>query len=121
MPRRPPPLSQPIITTRYEFDESTVTQILKLLTYLGFDVLVSGIEIAKVSLKTINFFKCEFPLTQRLHTFHYVKQPTARFQRLASKEERLLPFLENGFLRTDDPTLDDMNLAGFRHAIQPDF
>ena len=65
--------SQAIVTTRHEFDESTISQILKLLTYLGFDVLVSGIEIAKVLLKSINFFKSEFALAQRIHAFHDIE------------------------------------------------
>jgi hypothetical protein len=41
--------SQAIITTRYEFDESAVAQILKLLPYLWFDVLIAGIEAAKTT------------------------------------------------------------------------
>jgi hypothetical protein len=42
--------SQTITTTRYEIDKSAVAQILKLLTYLGFDVLIAGIEIAEMPL-----------------------------------------------------------------------
>jgi hypothetical protein len=40
--------SQAIITTRHEINKSAVAQILKLLTYLGLDVLVAGIEFTEM-------------------------------------------------------------------------
>jgi hypothetical protein len=40
--------SQKIISSRNEIDESAIAQILKLLTYLGFDVLVAGIEVTEL-------------------------------------------------------------------------
>jgi len=72
--------SQAIITTRHEIDKSAVAQILKLLTYLGLDVLVAGIEIAKMPLECVDLVKREVALPQRLHAFHYVEQPAARFR-----------------------------------------
>lgn len=40
---------------------------------------------------------------------------------LPSEEKRLLTFLKNQILGPNDATLDDVNLARLRHAIEPDF
>jgi hypothetical protein len=48
--------SQAIIAARYEIDKSAVTQVLKLLPYLGFDVLVASIKIAKMPFESIELF-----------------------------------------------------------------
>jgi hypothetical protein len=59
-PRHPSLLrSQPVITTRNEIDKSTVTQILKLLSNLRFDVLVAGIKVTQVPLESVDFFQGE--------------------------------------------------------------
>ena len=84
--------SQTIITTRHEIDKSTVAQILKLLTYLGFDVLVAGIEIAEMPLEGVDLVKREVAFPERLHAFHDIEQPAARLRRFIPEEERLLPF-----------------------------
>src|SRR5690242_9391085 len=105
--------SQAIPAARDKFDESAITQILKLLSYFWFDVLVARVEITKVSLKGVDFVEREIGLTQRLHAFHYVKQPAACLQGLAPEEKRPLPFLKNGLFGTDDAILNDMNLADF--------
>src|SRR4051794_39315000 len=62
--------SQTIITTRNEIDKSAIAQILKLLTYLWLDVLVAGIEIAKMTLERVDLVEHEFALPKRLHAFH---------------------------------------------------
>src|ERR1700726_4566086 len=87
--------SQAIVTTRHEIDKSAVAQILKLLAYLGFDVLVAGIEIAKMPLERVDLVKREVALPQRLDAFHDVEQPAARFRGFASQEKCLLPFRKN--------------------------
>jgi hypothetical protein len=51
--------SQAITTTRYELDKSAIAQKLKLLTYLGLDVLVAGIEIAEMPFERVDFVKRE--------------------------------------------------------------
>src|ERR1700674_1194614 len=112
--------SQAIVTTRHEIDKSTVAQILKLLTYLGFDVLVAGIEIAKMPFESIDFIKREFRLAERFHALHDVEQPAARFRRFVSQEKRPLPIGEDFFFRTDDPALHDMNLAGLGDTAEQD-
>ncbi len=61
--------SQAIITTRHEINKSAVAQILKLLTYLGFDILVAGIEIAQMPLEGVDHVEREVALTERLHAF----------------------------------------------------
>src|SRR5439155_16715341 len=75
-----PSRSQAIIAARQELDEPTITQVLELLTNLWSDVLVAGIEIAKMPLKTVDFFEREFTLAERFHAFHDVEQPASRFQ-----------------------------------------
>lgn len=73
------------MAARNELNIAPITQILKLLTYLRPDVLVAGIEIAKMALERIDFFQGEITLAERLDALHHVKQPTARFERLASE------------------------------------
>ena len=65
---------QAIITTRYEIDKSAIPQKLKLLAYLGFDVLVAGIEIAEMPFECVDFLKREFPLAERFHALHDIEQ-----------------------------------------------
>ena len=113
--------SQTIITTRHEIDKSAIAQILKLLPYLGSDVLVAGIEIAKVPLESIDLVKCEVAFAKRLHTIHDVEQPAARFRRFTSEEKCLLPFGKHELLRANEAVLHDMNLAGFRDAAEQYF
>jgi hypothetical protein len=104
--------SQAIVATRDEINKSTIAQILKLLTYLWFDVLIAGIEVAKMALERIDFVKGEVALPQRFHTFHDVEQPSARFRRFIPEEQRFLPFGKDHFFRPNYPTLHDMNLPG---------
>jgi hypothetical protein len=54
--------SQAVVTTRNELDKSAVTQILKLLAYLGFDVLVAGIEIAEMPFESVDILQREVTL-----------------------------------------------------------
>src|ERR1700688_820135 len=110
--------SQAIVTTRHEIDKSAVAQILKLLTYLGVDVLVAGIEIAKMPFECVDFLKREFPLAERFHALHDIEQPAARLRRFVPEEERPLPVGEDSFLRTNDAFLYDMNLAGLGNAAE---
>jgi hypothetical protein len=72
--------SQTIISARNEIDESAVTQKLQLLTYLGFDVLVTGIELAEMPLESIDLVEREVAVAKRLDAFHDVKQPAARIR-----------------------------------------
>jgi hypothetical protein len=65
--------SQAIITTRHEIDKSTIPQILQLLTYLGFDVLVAGIEIAEMPLEGVDLFKREVAFAEGLHALHDIE------------------------------------------------
>ena len=58
--------SQAIITTRDEIDKSPVAQILKLLTYLGFDILITGIELAEMPLERVDFVEREIAFAERL-------------------------------------------------------
>src|ERR1700730_11437923 len=102
--------SQAIITTLDEINKSAITQILKLLTYLGFDVLVAGIELAEVPLESINLVKREVPLAQRLHAFHDVEQPAPSLRRFISEEKRFLPLGKDCFLWPHEAALHDMNL-----------
>jgi hypothetical protein len=112
--------SQTIISAGNELDKSTIAQILKLLTNLWLDVLVTGIEFAEVPLEGIDFVETEITLAKRLHAFHDVEQPATRFKGRASEKERLLPFLKDGFLRTNDTVLNDMYLADLRHFAEQD-
>jgi hypothetical protein len=75
---------------------------LKLLAYFWSDVLVARIEISEVPLEHVNLVKAEIAFAERLHAFHDIEQPAARFRRFVSKEKRPSPFRKNGFLRTDD-------------------
>src|SRR5438876_11234560 len=65
--------SQAILAARDEFNKSAITQVLKLLTYLGFDVLIAGIKVAKIPFESIDLLKGKITLAERLHTFHDVK------------------------------------------------
>jgi hypothetical protein len=112
--------SQAIITTRNEIYKSTIAQKLKLLTYLGFDVLVAGIEIAEMAFEGVDLFNREITLAERLHAFHHIEQPAARLPRFTSEEKRSLPVRKDQFLRANETVLDDMNLAGLRHAAEQD-
>ncbi len=56
--------SQTIITTRHEIDKSAITQKLKLLAYLGFDVLVAGIEIAQMLLESVDLVEREIAFAE---------------------------------------------------------
>src|ERR1700722_1931848 len=80
--------SQAIIATRYEIDKPAVTQILKLLAYLRFDVLVAGIEIAEMAFESVDFVKRELALAERLDAVHDIEQPSARVRRFISEEKR---------------------------------
>src|SRR6476660_1583964 len=84
--------SQTIITPRDELDKSAVAQILKLLPYLGFDVLVAGIEIAEMPFESVDLIKCEVAFPELLHAFHDIEQPAAGLRRFAPEKQRLLPF-----------------------------
>src|SRR6202012_5790128 len=112
--------SQAIITTRHEIDKSTIAQKLKLLTYLGFDVLVAGIEIVEVTFERIDLVKRELALAERFNAFHDVQQPAPRLRRFVPEEERPLPFGKDSLLRTNDPFLHDVNLAGLGNAAEQD-
>src|SRR5258708_6698780 len=90
--------SQTIISPRNEINKSAVTQILKLLTNLRFDVLVAGIEAAKMTFEGVDLIEGEVPFPKRLHALHDIEQPAARFGRFISEEKRLLPFRKHEFL-----------------------
>src|ERR1700761_2431124 len=108
--------SQTIITSRDEINKSTIAQILELLTYLGFDVLIAGVEIAEMLLERINLFKREVALPKGLNAFHDIEQPAPRFRRFISEEKCFLPFRKDNFLRANDPVLYNMNFTGIRNA-----
>jgi hypothetical protein len=112
--------SQTIISARDEFDKAPVAQILKLLTYLGFDVLVAGVEIAQMPLESVDFIKREVTLAKRLHAFHDIEQPAACIRRFIPEEKRLPPFREDEFLRANDAALYDMDFSGVRDAAEQD-
>src|SRR5258708_37021523 len=112
--------SQTIISSRNEINKSAVAQILKLLPYLRFDVLVAGIEITEMPLESVDLVERKLVLAERLDTVHDGEQPAARLRRFASQEKRLLPFRKDAFLLANDPALNDMNLAGLRHATEQD-
>jgi hypothetical protein len=65
---------------------------LKLLPYLGFDVLVAGIKITEMSFEGVNFLKGEITFAERVHAFHDIEQPASRLGRFASEKKRSLPF-----------------------------
>src|SRR5258708_24212040 len=113
--------SQTIITTRHEIDKSAIAQKLKLLAYLGFDVLVAGIKIAKLPLERVDLVEREVAFAERLHAFHDVEQPATRLRRFTSEEKRLLPFRKAELLGANEAVLHDMNLAGFRDAAEQYF
>jgi hypothetical protein len=50
------------VSARNEFYEAAIAQVLKLLPNLRSDVLVAGIEVAKVSVKSVNLVKREVTL-----------------------------------------------------------
>src|ERR1700680_3966985 len=112
--------SQAIITTRDELDKSAIAQILELLTYLGFDVLVAGIKTAKMPFESVNLVEGEVTFAERFHTFHDVEQPAARLRRFISKEKCSLPFCKDNLLGPNEAVVHDMNLAGFRDAAEQD-
>jgi hypothetical protein len=56
--------SQAITTTRHEIDKSAIAQKLKLLAYLGLDVLVAGIEVAQLPLEGVDLVKREVALPE---------------------------------------------------------
>jgi hypothetical protein len=112
--------SQSIISAGNELDKSAIAQILELLTYLRPDILVAGIEFAKMPLECIDVVEREITFIQRFHAFHDVEQPAARLKGFAPEKECLLPFLKDGFLRTNDAVLDDMYLADLRHFAEQD-
>src|ERR1700737_1088444 len=51
--------SQTIISPRDEINKSAIAQILKLLAYLGFDVLIAGIKIAEMPLEGVDLVQRE--------------------------------------------------------------
>src|SRR6185437_1689535 len=112
--------SQTIVAPRNEIDKSAITQKLKLLANLRLHVLVTGIEVAQMSLECIDFVESEFALPKRLHAFHDIEQPTSRLKRFASEKERFLPFLENRFLRANNAVLHNVNLADLWHLAEQD-
>jgi hypothetical protein len=113
--------SQAIVTTRYEIDKSAVTQILKLLAYLRFDVLVAGIKIAEMAFERVDLVKGELALAERLDAIHDVEQPSARVRRFIPEEKRFPPFGEDRFLRANDTTLNDVNFARFGNTVEQNF
>src|SRR5580704_4359393 len=113
--------SQAIITTRHEIDKSAVTQKLKLLANLGFDVLVAGVEIAEMAFERVDLVKGELAFSERLDAIHDVEQPSARVRRFIPEEKRPLPFRENRLLRANDTTSNDVNFARVRNAVEQNF
>src|SRR5580692_4732252 len=103
--------SQAIITTRHELDKSAVAQILQLLAYLRFDVLVAGIEFAEVPLEGVDLVQGEVALAERVNAFHDVEQPATRLRRFIPEEQRLLPIGKDEFLSANEAVPDDVNLA----------
>jgi len=51
--------SQTVISPRNEINKSAIAQILKLLTNLGFDILVAGIEFAKMPFESVDLVERE--------------------------------------------------------------
>jgi len=100
--------SQTIIPTRDEINKSAIAQILELLAYLGFDVLVAGIEVAEMPFESVDFVEREVALPERLHAVHDIEQPATRVWRFVSQEQRLLPFGEHQFLGANGSVLHDM-------------
>ena len=84
---------------------------MKLLTYLGFDVLVARVETTETTLKSVDFVESEFSFPERFDAFHDVEQPSTCLQRLMSEEEGLLPLLQNRLFRANDAILNDVNLS----------
>src|SRR3979409_2489091 len=83
-----------ILAARNEFNVSAITQILKLLTNLGADVLVARVKIDEMTFESIDFVERESALAERLDALHHIEQPAARFQRLVPEEEGFLPFFK---------------------------
>jgi hypothetical protein len=60
---------------------------LKLLTYLGLDVLVAGVEVTEMPLEGVDLVEREVPLVERLHAFHDIEQPAARLRRFVPEKK----------------------------------
>src|SRR3984893_14551110 len=112
--------SQTIISPRDEINKSAIAQILKLLAYLGFDVLIAGIKFAQVPFEGVNLVQREVAFPKRLHALHDVEQPATRLRRFVPEEKRLLPFRKDEFLGANETVLHDMNLAGLGDAAEQD-
>ena len=91
---------------------------MKLLAYLGFDVLIAGIKFAQMPFEGVNLVQREVAFPKRLHALHDVEQPAPRLRRFASEEKRSLPFRKHEFLGANKAILHDINLAGFRDAAE---
>jgi hypothetical protein len=91
----PPLRSQTIISSRDEINISAVTQILKLLTYFGFDILVTRVKVAEMPFKGVDLVQREVSFAERLDAFHDIEQPAARLGRFIPEEKCPLPFREH--------------------------
>ena len=55
---------QAIVASTEKFNEASIAQILKLLTYLRSDVLIARVERAEMAFETVYLIKREFLFTQ---------------------------------------------------------
>src|ERR1700738_5636038 len=110
--------SQTIISPRDEINKSAIAQILKLLAYLGFDVLIAGIKFAQMPFEGVNLVQREVAFPKRLRALHDVEQPRRRLRRFIPEEKCLLPFRKDEFLGAKEDILHDVNRAGLGHAAE---
>ena len=93
---------------------------MKLLAYLGFDVLIAGIKFAQMPFEGVNLVQREVAFPKRLHALHDVEQPAARLRRFIPEEKCLLPFRKDEFLDANEAIPHDVNRAGLGHAAEQD-
>ena len=108
--------SQAIISARDEFDKSAVPQVLQLLAYLRFDVLVAGIEIAEMPVESVDLSRVNSRLpSDSTHFITSSSQPRVSGDSFLRNSVFCHSSRTASFGRTT-PSLHDVNLARLRDA-----
>src|SRR5690348_3152844 len=99
---------------------SPVAQVLQLLPDFLLHMPIVRKDAAQARFEAIDLVEVKVRFADLFYTFHHLDQPAPGFQALVSKEQCLLPFLQNeiaGNVQTFSPVI---NLADLGNAVEQD-
>lgn len=99
-----------VASARGEGEIARISQELELLADFRADVVVVGMKLGEVALKSVHLLQREFGLPQTLHAGHDIDEPAALFK-VASRQKRGVAVLLAYFLRGSHLTVADVENA----------